>query len=88
MQVAQGDVPGEITEMVRFRSLGWWVNSSRLRGANHGKPTHSRSGPRRRWETMVHNYVVGFLGEAWIDALASEEAQKHKRSFASQVRGL
>ena len=80
-----GGVSREIPETVRFRSLAWWAQSSRAKGANHGKPTHARSGPRRRWETLIHNYAVDVLGQAWIDALGADDAFKHKGRFASSI---
>ena len=57
----------EILNLLRYRSYGWWSSNRREKGANHGVPTHTRSGPRKRWELGMSKFMLAFNGVHWID---------------------
>ena len=71
-----------VDKILKFRSLGWWSDNSRDKGAMHGKPVHARSGPRKRWETYLHRYACS-IGSFWMELCAAPDALKHCDAFAS-----
>ena len=85
VRAISGDMGDTLLKCLKFRSLGWWLGEKKANGARAGKPAHSRSGPRRRWETGLQNYATEKLGESWIDLVARADVAEWAHNFAHNL---
>ena len=54
----------EVAQIARWRSKDWWTSTPWSRN----RPKHTRAGPRRRWEDMLHAY-----DPHWLDSICQAD---------------
>ena len=80
---ATGCLGGLLKNILMYRSLGWWYGDKKRNGAREGHPTHTRSGPRRRWEGALHRYSTAKFGRHWLQVLDNPSGAA--RDFACNI---